>query len=268
MANTNIAPQGVFGPGILWVTRTDAGDLSPVNVGYCNEFSTDLSFENKELYGQNQLPLLVARGTAKATGKVKAAALSGKALNALVLGGTWTAGTQYDTYTSLAKLIPATPFTITASTTETATTMLIPNTGSFNLDLGVVNAATGQVFTVIPSGTPVAGQYKVTAGAYVFASADNVSAISVYISFAYTYTSAAGQSQTFANPIIGSTPTFQLDYKSILYGSTYYLRIFNAICTKWTMGHKITDFAMPEYDFGFFQNASGNVFTLSVGSQG
>ena len=267
MANTNIAPQGIFGPGILWVTRTDAGDPTPINVGYCNEFSTDMSFDHKELFGQNQFPLLVARSTAKATGKIKAAALSGRALNNMILGGTWTAGTQYDTITTVAKAIPATPFTITASTTETATTTLIPNSGTFNQDLGVVNSANGQAFTLVTTGTPTAGQYKVTAGAYLFASADNVSGISVYISYAYSYTTAAGQYQITANSLIGTTPTLQLDYKSILYGSTYYLRIFNAICTKWGMAHKLSDYAMPEYDFSFFQNAAGNISQLSVGSQ-
>ena len=46
--------------------------------------------------------------------------------------------------------------------------------------LGVVNAANNAAFTKVASG-PVAGQYSYAAGVYTFASADNVSGISVII---------------------------------------------------------------------------------------
>jgi hypothetical protein len=258
MANTNIVPQGLFGPGILWLTRTDVSPSTPTNVGFVNEFSLDLSFETKQLYGQNQFALLAARGTAKSTGKIKAATLSGQALNSMLIGGTWVAGTQYDATTSPSTAIPATPFTITPT---------VPNTGTWNADLGVVNAATGEPLQVV-TGTPAAGQYSVAAGVYTFSSADHTSGISVLISFAYSWaTSAPGQSMTIPNNPIGTTPTFQLDYKTTLYGATYYVRLFNVIASKWSMGHKITEFAMPEYDFEFFANAAQQVGIISLATQ-
>ena len=258
MANTNTVPQGLFGPGILWITRTDLANSTPVNIGYINEFTTDFSFDTKMLYGQNQYPLLAARSTAKATGKIKPATLSGVALNNMLFGGTWTTSKQYDSVTSPSTAIPTTPFQITPT---------VPGSGTWDTDLGVVNAASNQPLTLV-TGTPTAGQYKVAAGVYTFSSADNVSAISVLISFAYSYTAAAtGQSQVIANNPIGSTPTFQLDYKSTLYGATYYLRLYNAIASKWTMNHKISDFVMPEYDFDFFANAAQNIGVISVASQ-
>lgn len=258
MANTNTVPQALFGPGILWVTRTDIANGTPVNIGFVNELSIDISFDTKQLFGQNQYPLLAARGTAKATGKTKAAALSGQALNIMLLGGTWTVGTQYDATTTASTLIPTTPFQITPT---------VPNTGVWDTDLGVINAATSQPLAKVAS-APAAGQYSVTAGVYLFSSADNVSGISVIISFAYHYTTGAtGQSQTIVNNVIGTTPTFQLDYKSTLYGATYYLRLFQAIGSKTAFNHKITDFVMPEYDFDFFANAQQQVGIISLASQ-
>jgi hypothetical protein len=255
MANTNTVPQGLFGPGILWVTRTDISGSTPFNIGFINEFSLDISFETKELYGQNQYALLVARGTAKSSGKMKAATVSGQALNTVLLGGSWTAGTMYDATSSLSTAIPTTPFHITPT---------VPNTGTWNSDLGVTNAATGQPFTQVASG-PIAGQYSVAAGVYTFASADNVSGISVIISFSYTWTTAApGQNQIIQNNLIGNTPTFQLDYKSTLYGATYYLRLFQAIGSKTGFSHKLTDFMYPEYDFSFFANAAQQVGIMSL----
>lgn len=257
MANTNVVPQGLFGPGILWVTRTDVANSTPFNIGFINEFSIDISFETKQLYGQKQFPLLVARGTAKTSGKMKAATLSGSALNTVLLGGTWTAGTQYDATSSPATAIPTTPFQITPT---------VPSSGTFDTDLGVVNAATLEPLTLV-TGTPSAGQYAHSAGVYTFSSADNISGISVIITFAYHYSSAAGQSQTILNNDIGTTPTFQLDYKTTLYGATYYLRLFNAIGSKTALAHKITDFTMPEYDFEFFANASQQIGIISLATQ-
>jgi hypothetical protein len=71
----------VFGPGSLYVRRTDIAGSTPVNIGFAQEFSLDESAENKELFGQKQYPLVVARGTIKVTGKVKAAEISAIALN-------------------------------------------------------------------------------------------------------------------------------------------------------------------------------------------
>lgn len=255
--NTNVVPQGLFGPGILWLTRTDVDDATPYNIGFINEFSTDFSYDTKQLFGQNQFALLAARGTAKSTGKMKAATLSGNSLNAVLFGGTFTAGTQYDATTAVNQVIPATPFQITP---------VVPGSGTFNQDLGVTNSATGEPFTLVAS-APAAGEYSHAAGVYTFSSADNVSGISVNISFAYTITAASGQSMTIANQLIGTTPTFQLDYKTTLYGATYYLRLFQCIGGKWSQQHKITDFSMPEYDFEFFANAAQNVGIISLATQ-
>jgi hypothetical protein len=255
--STNVVPQGVFGPGILWLTRTDLALQTPGNIGFINEFSTDISFETKELFGQNQFALLSARGTAKSTGKMKAATFSGNALSTVLLGQTWTAATQYDATSSPATAVPATPFQITPT---------VPSTGSWNQDLGVVNSATFEPLVLV-TGTPTAGQYAVAAGIYTFSSADHASGISVVISFAYSYTTAPGQYLIIANQAIGTTPTFQIDYKSTLYGATYYLRLFQSIGAKAGFTHKITDYMMPEYDFQFFANPAQNIGLISLATQ-
>lgn len=254
MANTNVVPQGLFGPGSLWITRTDIAG-TPVNIGFINEFTLDFSFETKQLFGQNQFALLAARGTAKTSGKMKAATLSGQALNTVLIGGTWNVGTQYDVFVNPSTPVPATPFQITPT---------LPSSGVFYKDLGVVNAATLTPLTLVASG-PTAGQYSQAAGVYTFSSADHTSGISVIISEAYSYTTGAtGMSQIIVNQPIGSTPTFSLDYKSALYGATYYLSIFQAIGGKAAFGHKLTDFMMPEYDFEFFANQAQQIALLSV----
>ncbi len=66
-----------FGPGVLIGTRTDIANATPINFGKAQEFQLDLQFNKKELYGQSQFPLTVARSLAKATGKAKMAQVSG-----------------------------------------------------------------------------------------------------------------------------------------------------------------------------------------------
>jgi hypothetical protein len=258
MANTNTVPQGLFGPGILWVTRTDIANATPTNIGFVNEFSLDISFKTESLYGQNQFPLLVARGEAKCSGKIKAATLSGQALNSVLIGQSWTQGTQYDATTAPSTAIPATPFQITPT---------VPSTGTWYQDLGVTNAATSEPLTFV-TGTPTAGQYAVTAGVYTFSSADHVSGISVLISFAYSFTAGAtGQSMIITSQPIGTTPTFSWIYKTTLYGATYLVNMYQSVGGKFSLAHKLSAFAMPEYDFEFFANAQQQVGLVSLATQ-
>jgi len=250
--STNSVPQAVFGPGSLYITRTDVANATPVNIGYCQEFSYDEAGELKELYGQNQYALMAARGTVKATGKVKQATVSGIALNAAMWGLGFTAG-QLALTSTASTAIPATPYQITPT---------VPNTGTYDTDLGVIYGSgpnVGQPLTKVAS-SPAQGQYSEAAGVYTFAAADT--GTSVVITFAYTYT-GSGQKLTVTNPLIGTNPTFQLDYASTLYGASYYVRFFNCIATKLTRAHKLTDFMMPEIDFSFFANAAGQVYEQS-----
>ena len=85
-------PFAAFGPGILIVTRTDVSPSPAVNIGYAQELSLDLSATTKELFGQNQFPLVAARSTVKATGKIKSATLSGIAWNNTFFGQSFSAG--------------------------------------------------------------------------------------------------------------------------------------------------------------------------------
>jgi hypothetical protein len=242
----------VFGPGTLILTRTDIANGTPVNIGYCQEFSLEESGDTKQLYGQNQYPLAAARGTIKATGKAKAAEVSGLAINAAMHGLSFTAG-QIQMVPSEAGVIPTTPFQITVS-----------GSANFDTDLGVIFTATGFPATKVAS-APAAGQYSVTAGVYTFNTADTTKAVA--ITYAKTVT-GAGQRKIVTNQIIGQTPTFQLDYATVLNNQNYYLRLYQCICSKFAQTFKLTDFMMPEIDFDIFANVSNQVYMASYADIG
>ena len=68
-----------FGSGVLLGTRTDIANATPVNFGLVQEVTIDETATIKELTGQFQRPVAIARGTIKTTGKAKVARISGMA---------------------------------------------------------------------------------------------------------------------------------------------------------------------------------------------
>lgn len=245
-----------FGPGSLYLTRTDVSPSTPVNIGFAQEFQIDITYTGKALYGQNQLPLQQARGTAKLTGKAKAAQISGIALNNAVFGqAAFTPGTR-SAVIGEPHAVPATPYQVTIAP---------PGAGTFDADLGVVYAsgpnAGFPLQNVGASGTlSAAGQYKQTAGTYTFYSADTLA--NTAITYTYTLT-GSGQRLIVTNQPIGFTPTFQLDYITTNQNKTFAIRAFQCISDKLAMQFKLEDFMIPEIDFSIFQNAAGQVFDFA-----
>jgi len=237
----------VFGPGAIFLQRTDVANGTPVNIGKANEFQLDQQFGRKELYGQNQFPLFVARGTAKFTAKAKSALVSGIALNSAFFGQTIAAGQQA---TALSE-----------SGTISGGTYSVAHAANFVADLGVVYAATGLPLTYVAS-APAAGQYTQSGGAYGFNAADNGKGIFV----TYTYTVAgSGQQLALGNPLLGVTPTFQLWYYTSTNGVPLNIQLYSCVADKLSLAFKLEDFMLPELSFSCFANAGGNVGLYSFG---
>ena len=241
-----------FGSGVLLGTRTDILNATPLNFGLVHEVTIDESATIKELTGQFQRPVAIARGTIKTTGKAKVARISGIAFASLYYGFVPAVG---QVATSLAEgptPIPTTPFTIT-----------VANSATFVDDAGVINAATGLPMALVASG-PVAGQYSVNlgTGVYTFSSADNVSGVKVLISYTYNI-AAAGQKFTISNQLLGTTPTFKAKFYTTFQGRAISLQLNNCTSNKLSFHTKLEDFIMPEFDFSCFADAAGNVMTWS-----
>ena len=239
-------PFAAFGPGIIIGTRTDTATPLAINVGYAQELTVDFSATGKELYGQNQFPLAYARGTIKATGKFKSATISGIALNALFFGQTLTPASGI-------------AWNIQEAHTIATATATVTNSATFDADLGVTYASSGLPFQRVAS-APAVGQYSVSAGVYTFNATDN--AQSALFTYTNTVTTATLQSTIIANKLIGTTPTWQLDYYTNYNqpgAAPFAIRLFQCVSNKLSLNFKLEDFVMPEIDFGFFANNAGNI---------
>ncbi len=262
-------PFAAFGPGILIITRTDTTVPLSINVGYAQELTIDAAGTIKQLYGQNQFPLLAARGTIKATGKWKAATISGICWNAAFYGNTGGSTAGLSTGVGFSWNVDST------FTTSTTVQSLSVSTATFDADLGVRYAATGLPLRRVSTGSEgSSGKYSVGStqpGVYAFGTVDSgAGAAAGGTALLITYTSVGlgsnlGESLILQNQLIGSTPTFQLDYYTNLNqpGSTpFAIRLFQCVGEKHAMSFKLEDFMMPEFDFGFFANSSNQVFQM------
>jgi hypothetical protein len=247
--------QYQFGSGNLFGLILSGGVLVPRKFAALQDVSLDFSFNLKELYGQSQFPLTIARGQGKIAGKAKAANINGAMLNDIFFGQTNATGKTESIVGEVSVPIPTTPFQIT-----------VANGATFKDDHGVTFLATGVPLTRVPS-APATGQYSVNSvtGVYTFAAAD----VGKVVLFDYTYTVAgSGNTTTINNLLSGTTPNFIASLpirKTQDDGTvkTLYIRLNNCYSEKLTIATKIEDFLVPEFDFKAAADVSGVIGTIS-----
>ena len=237
-----------FGSGVLIGTRTDILNATPINFGLVQEVTIDEAASVKELYGQFQYPVAIARGTIKTTGKAKVARISGLAFANLFYGVTPVAG-QLATAFAEAGVVPsAAPYTVTPANSTTLVD-----------DAGLIYATTGLPLVRVGS-APAAGQYSLAAGVYTLSAADTGKALLLN----YTYTVAAsGQRFPVPNQLTGTTPTFQAQFYTTFQAQAVSLKLNACTSSKLSLQTKLEDFVVPEFDFSCFADATGTVMTWS-----
>lgn len=243
-SNTSLA----FGSGVLIGT----GSAGPIQFGTLQDVSVDFSFSVKQLMGQFQFPVAVARGAGKISGKAKFANIDGPVLNQLFFGSTPTTGQKLWSYNEGATVGAASPYSAT-----------VVNAASFDENLGVVYASNGLQLTQVAS-NPTQGQYTVAAGVYTFNAADAGKAL--LITYSYTQ-SVVGSRAVVANKPMGVAPTFQIDFYQTnpnVAGAQWSLRLYACISSKLTLASKLEDFTIPEMDFEAFANPANNVFEFNT----
>lgn len=87
-----------FGSGLLYGTRTDIANSTPVRFGAMQDVSIDFDGEIKELYAQSQYAIDAARGKTKIQGKAKFAQINATVFNNLYFGGTLNSGQNLTVY--------------------------------------------------------------------------------------------------------------------------------------------------------------------------
>lgn len=246
-----------FGSGVVWCTpQSDAygnalANPSPLLLGVLQDVSVDFSGDVKELYGQSQMPNMIAAGKMKITGKAKWAQVNMAAIASLFFGQSYTSSLLSDYYDTTGSVVPATPFSVTPT---------VPGSGTWSKDLGVRDVY-GNQWTAV-TGTPTGMQYSVAAGVYTFPAL--ATGQTMFISFQYTGTSTTSKSATFMATPMGTKPVFSLDFFQGFQANALSMTLFAAVATKFSFSTKIDDYLDQELDFSAFQDGAGRVVRIGT----
>jgi hypothetical protein len=251
--------QLAFGAGALWGNRTDAtgSGIGPDQFGILQDVQIDWDWQTKELWGQFQFPVDIARGQGKIAGKAKFARIFGAIYGDLFFGQTPVTG-QLTVSENEAATVPATtPYTVT-----------VANAASYVDDLGVfyaTGASAGNRFTRVTTPS-AAGQYSVnlSTGIYTVSAGDATTSLLI----SYLYNNTAGKKLVLTNQFMGYTPTFKATFYTTktIQGTPAGLTLVLNACTamKLSLPTKIDDYEIQEFDFSAFADATGTIGTLSV----
>ena len=233
--------QVSFGSGNL-VGIPSGSNPTPGIFGVLQGVELDFGASLKELYGQNQFPVAVARAGQKVTGKATTAQINARLYNSLFFGGTLGSGNAgILAVTNEAGTIPGTPYAVT-----------VTNSANFLQDEGVVFAATGVQLTRVAS-SPATGQYSVSAGVYTFAAADTT--LGVLISYTYSTTSGASKI-TITNQLMGVAPTFQINLSNTFNSKVINFQLQACVANKLSFPFKNQDFMVNDFEFEAYPDAA------------
>jgi hypothetical protein len=246
-----------FGTGAFYAQRNDIANQGYGRLAVLQESDWNFDYDEKELMGTGQFPLMVARGAAKWKGKVKSGTFSANVYNALFFGQTVTTGGT--------SAIVNEPHTVPASSPYTIT--ITPASGStYAGDLGVSYSGDLNAPMTLVTVTPtVAGTYEQSAGVYTFGAAD--AGKQVWIS--YTVTVTTGQSISLTNQILGTTPTFAGTFvgRDPRNGYTLFMQLNKLTSSKMSFGSKTSDFSMGDFDVTIMDDGTGNIGTIYLAAQ-
>ena len=249
-----------FGAGVLWGERTDitGSGIGPQDFAILQSVSIDWDWTTRELWGQYQFPVDIARGQGKITGRASFARIFGAIYGDLFFGQNAATG-QLVAVRDEAGAVPA-------SSTYTIT---VSNAATYVRDLGVMYASgssAGRRFERKTTPT-AAGEYSVNqaTGVYTFVAAD--ASANVVISYLRNNTSS-GKRLTLTNQLMGYTPTFRATFYNVkaTQGVSAGLTLDLNACTasKLSLPTRQDDYQIQEFNFSAFADATGSIGALSV----
>jgi len=244
-----------FGSGVLFGTQltdntgTAVTNPTPARFGVLQEGTVSIASTIKELFGTDQFPVAVGRGTGKVTITAKAARIQANLWNAVYLGipGGATA-TKTDAIIDEAATMAGTTYTVAKGT-------------AFVADLGVYYASTGLPLkaAAAASGAGIYVPGAAGVGQYTFNAADNAAALL----FSYTYTHG-GQKLAMVNTLLGYAPTFAADFYIPYQGKSLLVHAYQCVSDKFNIGSKLEDFIIPDFSASCFADSSGRVLDINV----
>lgn len=238
-----------FGSGNLTGVRTDLPNQTPAVFGVVQDTEIDFDFSLKDLIGQYQAPVAIARAGLKTTFKVSSARIYAQIYNELFFGQNITTGGQLSAINEAGQVPASSVYTIQ-----------VTGHATFLVDQGVFYAATGIQLQRVAS-SPAAGQYSVAAGVYTFAAAD----ASANMLLNYTYTTSTGSQEIVVNnELQGAAPTFQMNFTEQFQSKIFNIQLNACVASKLTFPAKNQDFIINDFEGEAYADAAGVIALITT----
>lgn len=241
-----------FGVGTAILKRTDVTLTKPALLGVLQDLEVDFAQTLKEATGAYKLPVDVAPGPLKITGKAKFLRIQADTLNQTFLGMTETASS-------------GTTMSIAEQQHSASTSLTVSNGSTFVEDLGVFYLSTGVQLQPVAS-APAAGQYvagSVGVGTYTINSADESASANLLIYYSYTVSNLINIA--LSNQLMGTGPVFELNaqqnYTVAGVAKSLFLKLNACRSSKLSFPFKNTDYTIQDFEFQAFADASNNIGT-------
>lgn len=245
--------QYVFGTGQLYATPPGGG--TPLRFGALQDVGVDFSADTKQLFGQYQFPLDVARGKTKIEWQASSGQIDVESFNQIYFGQQVTSGQKIQVFNE-AGAIPDDPgpYTVVAA-----------NGANFFMDLGVYFQDTGLPLVQVAS-APTAGQYTIdpSTGTYTFAAGD--AGKDVFLN--YLYTGNTGNTLEINQALMGTTPKFQLVLSQTYNGKAFTLVLYSCVSEKLGLPLKQDDYLIAEMGGQAQANDAGQIGFITSAAQG
>lgn len=227
--------QTMFSAGRLFAVGLDTG---PEEFALLQNVNIDFTRDPKELWGEREFSEVIANGMTRIAGRCSQGRVFGSLYANAFFRETVTAG-SVGFADHEAQTIPGSGYF----------TIDVDNAADWTDDLGVYFTVTGDRLTYNANGPAAAGEYSVVAGTYTFHSADAGNAVKID----YLYDSTDGKMFTINNQLMGTAPSF----KMVLFnpgrtrtGAAPFVFVLNSVIpTKFSLPFRMSEFALPEFDF-------------------
>lgn len=237
--------QFSFGSGALYGIPASGADRTPVRFGALQGVNIDLSFTQAEIHDMGQFPTAIGRGIGGARCSAETATIDARLFNEVFFGVGLTAGTV--------QAADAEVHTI-AGGQAVAT-----HAGQFIDDLGVLSFG-GTVLDRV-AGTPVGYEYACDdAGTYTFAAGFD----GLQVQISYTYRSGEGNSLDLDGIEMGTMAQFTAVLNEKFQGKEMTIILGLCLSSKLQLAPKFEEFAMQNFDFEAYADASGLVGSIHL----
>lgn len=235
-----LSGKPTFGAGRVFM-RSNATNPTPVRSLVPQSQSIDMKRKVESLFGERQLAVAVGAGEMEITGKVEFGKTNARIFSDIMFGVSQSTGSYLQADKEAGTVPGSSTYVIT-----------VANATNFQFDLGVINAATGVIYTRVASGSEVAGasysvvESGVNKGKYTFALGDANG--NMLISYVYS-SSSIGSTVAISNQQQGLTGLFQAVHV-LPWGAQQDMIVFNnCLAASTSISAKKSGFGMTSFDY-------------------